>query len=60
MKIDLTPSEINHLLALISTNERDGWYLAPREQWDARSKRLRERLENLNPKPRKVALPKPF
>jgi len=40
----LTDSERNHLLTLIEVNEQDGWYLAPREQYEARAKRIRQKI----------------
>jgi len=40
-----TPGEVNHLLGLIASNEREGSYTAPKYQYWARSDRIKAKLK---------------
>jgi hypothetical protein len=40
----LTATECSHVLTLLDVNEREGWYFAPREQYEARAKRIRKKI----------------
>ena len=40
----LTTAEASHLLYLIEVNERDKWYIEPREQYWTRSQRIKAKL----------------
>ena len=44
LTITLTLPEINHLWSLIQTNEREGCYYAPKDQYWARSERIKKKL----------------
>jgi len=42
--MQLTKSEINHVLSLIESNHRSGEYTAPKEQYWKRSNRIRAKI----------------
>lgn len=44
VRLHLTTAECNHILFLLEVNERDGWYLPPREQYEACAKRIRQKI----------------
>jgi hypothetical protein len=44
----LTKAEVNHILSLISTNEREGWYYGIAAQYWVRSDRIKEKLQAPN------------
>jgi hypothetical protein len=43
----LTKPEAEHLLTLIQNNEREGSYYAPKEQYWARSNRIKAKLQEI-------------
>jgi hypothetical protein len=43
----LTKPEAEHILTLISNNEREGSYYAPKEQYWARSWRIKRKLQEI-------------
>ena len=45
VRCDITLSEAMHILSLIGDNERNGEYTAPRNQYWARSNRIKAKLE---------------
>ncbi len=40
----LNVAECNHLLTLLGVNKREGWYFAPREQYEKRAERIRKKI----------------
>lgn len=42
-----TKSELSHILNLIYHRELEGWYYAPKEQFEKREKRIKEKLSIL-------------
>ncbi len=42
--MEFTRVEIDHLITLMDTNEREGWYFAPRKQYWKRHERIKEKL----------------
>lgn len=49
----LTKPEVFHMLRLIEDNEREGDYYGPREQYSIRSERIKAKLQNLPPPPKR-------
>jgi hypothetical protein len=43
----LTKPEAEHILTLISNNENEGSYYAPKEQYWARSERIKKKLQEI-------------
>lgn len=39
-EIKFTKSELSHILSLISQREQDGWYYAPKKQFEEREGRI--------------------
>ena len=48
VRCGLTKAEVSHILSLISTNERDGWYYGIAAQYWVRSDRIKEKLQAPN------------
>lgn len=44
--VKLTLTEISHLVTLLDWNKRDGTHQVPKEQWEKRAKRIREKLQD--------------
>ncbi len=44
MKLTLTHVEVDHMIALMDNNEREGWYFAPKEQYWKRHERIKDKL----------------
>ena len=45
VKLDLTIPEANHLLRLLASNEEDGSYTAPKDQYWARANRILKKFQ---------------
>jgi len=48
VRCGLTKAEVNHILSLISTNEREGWYYGIAAQYWVRSDRIKAKLQAPN------------
>ena len=46
ISIQFTSADLNHLLGLIASNERDGTYTVPKYQYWGRSERIKNKLES--------------
>jgi len=45
VRCGLTKAEVSHILSLISTNEREGWYYGIAAQYWVRSDRIKAKLQ---------------
>jgi len=46
-KIKFTKSELKHILSLIFHRELEGWYYAPKKQFEQREKIIKEKVSLL-------------
>lgn len=44
-KVDFTIGELNHILLLISDNERDGSYYMSKRNWDKQTQNIKKKIE---------------
>ena len=44
-KVDFTIGELNHILLLISDNEREGSYYTSKRNWDKQTQNIKKKIE---------------